>query len=83
MGQRETHLPQPTHTFSVMFSLSVYRMVFRKRQIGQLKKAPYENRLPDKLRTLGKYKLLVIDEIGYLPMDIHGANLFFQLYSNC
>ena len=47
--------------------------------IEQLKKAHYENRLPDKLRTLGKYKLLVIDEIGYLPMDIQGANLFFQL----
>jgi DNA replication protein DnaC len=47
--------------------------------IEQLKKAHYENRLPDKIRTLGKYKLLIIDEIGYLPMDIQGANLFFQL----
>ena len=47
--------------------------------IEQLKKAAYENRLPDKLRTLTKYKLLIIDEIGYLPMDIQGANLFFQL----
>jgi len=47
--------------------------------IEQLKKAHFENRLPDKLRTLGKYKLLIIDEIGYLPMDIQGANLFFQL----
>ena len=47
--------------------------------IEQLKKAHFENRLPDKLRVLGKYKLLIIDEIGYLPMDIQGANLFFQL----
>ena len=47
--------------------------------IEQLKKSHYENRLPDKLRTLAKYKLLIIDEIGYLPMDIQGANLFFQL----
>jgi len=47
--------------------------------IEQLKKAHYENRFPDKLRALAKYKLLVIDEIGYLPMDIQGANLFFQL----
>ncbi len=23
--------------------------------------------------------MLIIDEIGYLPMDIQGANLFFQL----
>ena len=47
--------------------------------IEQLKKAHFENRLPDKLRVLGKFKLLIIDEIGYLPMDIQGANLFFQL----
>jgi DNA replication protein DnaC len=47
--------------------------------IEQLKKSHFENRLPDKLRTLGKYKMLIIDEIGYLPMDIQGANLFFQL----
>ena len=47
--------------------------------IEQLKKNHYENRLPDKLRTLVRYKVLIIDEIGYLPMDIQGANLFFQL----
>ena len=23
--------------------------------------------------------MFIIDEIGYLPMDIQGANLFFQL----
>jgi len=47
--------------------------------IEQLKTAHYENRLPEKLKILGKYKLLIIDEIGYLPMDLAGANLFFQL----
>lgn len=47
--------------------------------IEQMKKAHFENRLPEKLKVLGKYKVLIIDEIGYLPMDIQGANLFFQL----
>ena len=47
--------------------------------IEQLKKAHFENRLPDKLKVLAKYRMLIIDEIGYLPMDIQGANLFFQL----
>ena len=41
--------------------------------------AHFENRLPDKLKVLAKYRMLIIDEIGYLPMDIQGANLFFQL----
>lgn len=47
--------------------------------IEQLKKAHFENHLPDRLKVLARYKLLIIDEIGYLPMDIEGANLFFQL----
>jgi DNA replication protein DnaC len=47
--------------------------------IEQMKKAHFENRLPEKLKVLAKYKVLIIDEIGYLPMDIQGANLFFQL----
>ena len=32
-----------------------------------------------KQKVLSKYRVLIIDEIGYLPMDIQGANLFFQL----
>jgi DNA replication protein DnaC len=46
--------------------------------ILSLKQANYENRLKYKLNTLGKYKLLIIDEIGYIPLDKQGANLFFQ-----
>lgn len=47
--------------------------------IMQLNKAHAENRLEAKLKHFSKYKLLVIDEIGYLPIDRQGANLFFQL----
>lgn len=47
--------------------------------IEQLKKSHYENRLHERLKVLTRYKVLIIDEIGYLPMDINGANLFFQL----
>lgn len=31
---------------------------------------------------LRRYRLLVIDEIGYIPMDAHAANLFFQLIAS-
>lgn len=47
--------------------------------IMQLNKAHAENRLETKLKHYAKYKLLIIDEIGYLPIDQQGANLFFQL----
>lgn len=44
-----------------------------------LKKAYLQNRLNDKLKTLSKYKLLIIDEVGYLPIDVDAANMLFQL----
>ena len=47
--------------------------------IEQLNKAHFENRLAERLKHFAKYKVLIIDEIGYLPMDINGANMFFQL----
>lgn len=47
--------------------------------ITQLNKAHAENRLNDKLKHFAKYRLLIIDEIGYLPIDKQGANLLFQL----
>lgn len=47
--------------------------------IQNLRKAYNENRLEARLKHYSKYKLLIIDEIGYLPIDQLGANLFFQL----
>jgi DNA replication protein DnaC len=39
------------------------------------------DRMEEKLKQLVQPKLLIIDEIGYLPLDRLGANLFFQLVS--
>lgn len=47
--------------------------------ITQLNKAHYENKLTQRIKHFCKYQLLIIDEIGYLPVDKQGANLFFQL----
>ncbi|WP_117149376.1 IS21-like element helper ATPase IstB [Paraliobacillus zengyii] len=47
--------------------------------ILNLMKAKLENRLEARLKHYGKYKLLIIDEIGYLPIDKEDAKLFFQL----
>lgn len=49
--------------------------------ITTLGKALYENRLDERLKILTQPKLLIIDEIGYIPIDRQGANLFFQLIS--
>ncbi|MGH2375002.1 MAG: IS21-like element helper ATPase IstB [bacterium] len=49
--------------------------------IASLVKAHQDGRLEEKLKLLVQPKLLIIDEIGYLPLDRLGANLFFQLVS--
>lgn len=38
-----------------------------------------ENRLDARLKHFSKYRLLIIDEIGYLPINKEDSNLFFQL----
>jgi DNA replication protein DnaC len=49
--------------------------------ITTLGRALAEGRLEDRLKVLTQPQLLIVDEIGYLPIDRQGANLFFQLVS--
>lgn len=49
--------------------------------IERLKKAGREGKLKKKMRDFTKYKLLIIDEMGYLPFDEEGAHCLFQLMS--
>ena len=56
----------------------VYFITFQD-LISQLKKAAVENRLESRIKFLCRYKLLIIDELGYQKMDVDSANLFFNL----
>ena len=47
--------------------------------VTALAKAEREGTLRERLRFLGRASLLVVDEIGYLPVVPGGGNLFFQL----
>lgn len=60
-----------------------YRVLFSTAAhlIAMLSKAHAEGRLDEKLKVYTTPRLLIIDEIGYLPIDRIGANLFFQLIS--
>ncbi len=49
--------------------------------ISNLTKAVYENRLKERMKIYLNSKLLIIDEIGYLPLDKNSSNLFFELIS--
>lgn len=58
-----------------------YRVVFRQAMplITELLAAHQDGRLEAKLKELCKPRLLVVDELGYLPFDRQAAYLFFQL----
>ena len=60
-----------------------YRVLFTSAAhlIAALTKALAEARREERLKFYTTPRLLIIDEIGYLPIDRTGANLFFQLIS--
>jgi len=49
--------------------------------VAVLAKAQAEGRLEERLSYYAGPKLLIIDELGYLPFEKNAANLFFQLVS--
>ena len=49
--------------------------------LTQLVKAHHEGKLEERISHYSKSKVLIIDELGYLPFDPKAAHLFFQLIS--
>lgn len=47
--------------------------------LASLKRAKAENRQEYRMRRYFSYSLLIIDEVGYLPVDPEAANLLFEL----
>jgi len=60
-----------------------YRVLFTTATdvVSSLSKALTEQRFEERLKQLYAPKLLIIDEIGYLPLDQRDATCFFQLVS--
>lgn len=77
-GVGKTHLAV---ALGVKACAAGYRTLFVSASalIATMTKAQNENRLDEKLKSLTQSKLLIVDEIGYLPFDQAGANLLFQL----
>lgn len=77
-GVGKTHLAVAIGMVAAKRRISTYYITFND-LINQLMKANSENRADIKIKYFCKYKLLIIDEIGYLPITKEGAYLFFQL----
>ena len=60
-----------------------YRVAFATAQewVSRLEQAQDRNQLEQELRRLERYHLLVVDEVGYLPLERQAANLLFALVS--
>jgi DNA replication protein DnaC len=79
-GVGKTHIALGLGMEAIKAGFSVY-FINSANMISQLKSAARRDNVEKKLKTLNKYKLLIIDEIGYLPFDAEASNLFFRLIS--
>ena len=77
-GTGKSHLATALGIAAVKAGRSVYRATLAE-LIEALARAEREGRLRDKIRVYSRTSLLIVDEIGYLPITPGGANLFFQL----
>lgn len=54
----------------------------RWRARGGSRRARDDGRLDREAALIGKARLLVIDELGFLPLDADGARLLFQVFAD-
>ena len=77
-GTGKTHLSLALGVEAVKAGRSVYFGSLAD-IIATLSKAEREGALREKIRYFYRFSLLIVDEIGYLPVIPGGGNLFFQL----
>lgn len=79
-GTGKTHLATSIGIEAALHRYGVHFVTCQK-LMNDLSLAYEENRLEKRLKQYTGYKVLIIDEIGYLTMNVEQANLFFQLIS--
>lgn len=80
-GTGKSHLATALGVEAVRAGKRVYRATLAE-IVELLSRAERDGRLPEKLRFFSRNSLLIVDEIGYLPITPGGANLFFQLVNH-
>lgn len=81
-GTGKSHLAIALGVEAVRAGKSVY-MATLAELVDGMRRAEREGKLGEKVRYLSRYSLLIVDEIGYLPVGSGGGNLFFQLVNAC
>jgi DNA replication protein DnaC len=79
-GVGKTHIAVGLGIEGIQNGMGVY-FVTAHSLVEDLRQAHAENRLERRMRVYLAPKILVIDEVGYLPFDTLGATMLFQLVS--
>jgi DNA replication protein DnaC len=81
-GTGKSHLAVALGVEAVKAGKSVYFATLAD-LVSSMQRAEREGTLRERVRFLSRHSLLVVDEIGYLPIGSAGGNLFFQLVNAC
>jgi DNA replication protein DnaC len=81
-GTGKSHLAIALGVEAVRAGKSVY-MATLAEMVDSMRRAEREWRLTERVRYLARHSVLIVDEIGYLPVGSGGGNLFFQLVNAC
>lgn len=81
-GRGKTHLAIAVGNACVQAGRTV-RFLTTAQLVLMLVKANREHALESMLKDLGRAELAILDEFGYVPLDIEGARLLFQVMSDC
>ena len=81
-GTGKSHLAIALGVEAVKAGKSVYFATLAE-LVDSLRKAEREGKLRERVKFLSRYSLLIVDEIGYLPVGSGGGSLFFQLVNAC
>lgn len=79
-GVGKTHLSVALAEAAIQAGFGAY-FITAHDMVADLSKAIREGRLQRRMRIYLAPKVLIIDEMGYLPLDEMGATIFFQLVS--
>ena len=80
VGTGKTHMAQALAASMCMAGREA-RFFTAVSLVQRLRRANSEGRLDRELAAIGKAELVVLDELGYLPLDEEGAKLLFQVVS--
>ena len=84
LGKHGTGKTHAATVFGVVACRRGYRVLFTTAAhlANTLIEAREERQLKRELARLSRYDLLIIDEVGYIPLSTEGAQLLFQVFSD-